>query len=595
MPALDSPVHSPHSSAHRRWVVAVLVMTAGAWPFLFDGFQPAFLSLGPLGPEWLAVFVLIVAAVAWVPPIAGPMDRMLIRLAAAIESRPIVHSFFAAIGCTAYLALTAWGQRRKCFPIMQDEFSYLIQAHQFASGHLWMPGHPLADFFDSFQLLVKPVYASAYFPGTALLYVPGIWLHLPAYWTSLAIAGAVAGLFFWIMVGAVGGLQGWLAMLLLLSNSLYRQLSIMTLAQLPLLLYALSAVVAWMRWRISGGRKSAVMIGMFLGLAAVTRPVDALCFAMPIGVAMLLQRQRQQIVVVIAGVAPFVCLQLILNHGITGRWTETPFRLYADRDYPGMAYGFHRFDAAAKPESNLEQKRLLYQSYLPIIRDHRLGAVLKDLFPGRLRLTLAQQSPTPYPLLVLVCPVALLRLTRLRTVLLASFPLFVVLYAAYVFFLPHYVMVAAPAIILSMLLGARVLETSSGQFRRLAAVGLTLFIAGEAIAALPQWTVGHSDDAFDAPILTAVNEQIRKLGSRRAVILFSFDPKRNLNEEPVYNADVAWPDDAADIRAHDLGERNQELIQYYKAAQPDREFYRFNEATLQVEPLGKAKDSTTKK
>src|SRR5206468_3678205 len=77
----------------------------------------------------------------------------------------------------AYLIVCALSQHRRLAPTLQDEYSYLIQAHQLAAGHLWMPKHPLADFFDSFQLIVDPVYASVYFPGNALLLAAALRLH----------------------------------------------------------------------------------------------------------------------------------------------------------------------------------------------------------------------------------------------------------------------------------------------------------------------------------------------------------------------------------------------------------------------------------
>ena len=52
---------------------------------------------------------------------------------------------------------------------------------------------------------------------------------------------------------------------------------------------------------------------------------------------------------VIIAAAPFVTLQLIVNKGITGRWTTTPWELYVDQHLPGLRLGFRPFDQAANP------------------------------------------------------------------------------------------------------------------------------------------------------------------------------------------------------------------------------------------------------
>ena len=77
---------------------------------------------------------------------------------------------------TAYFVFTAFYQDRDLFPKTHDEGSYLLGMRMLATGRLWMPRHELADFFDTFYVLNEPVYASLYFPGTALMYVPAVLL-----------------------------------------------------------------------------------------------------------------------------------------------------------------------------------------------------------------------------------------------------------------------------------------------------------------------------------------------------------------------------------------------------------------------------------
>ncbi len=613
-PPQHLPVRPARGGAIALVVLLVLGIAAGI--YLFGTRGAALLTLGPWGMPALFLFVVTVAAIAAMPPTAAQIARLLsfIREPSVLGRRCL--TVLAAVVTSGFLSQAASAGHRQLWPYVHDEFSYMVQAHQFASGHLWMPAHPLAPFFDSFQLFPVPVYASAYFPGTALLYVPGIWLHLPAWVTSIAIAGAIGGLLYRIATELVDGIAGWLAVLLLWADRVFRSLSTMTLAQVPLLLFGMLAIWSWLKWSRHRRRRWAIGIGIFSGLAAVTRPVDALCFIVPIGIAMAIElfcrdtglrpvRETSDFtgnatskissrphgpevrvtvgLWVIAGMMPLLVFQLVLNRGITGHLFETPFRLYADRDYPGTAYGFHAIDAMAKPASDLPQKLSLYREYVPLIQRHRPWPALLETLRFRLPLTLTQGTPAPFPLLLPLLPVALLGLTRPRGIVLASLPIFLLLYFGYVFFFSHYTMTAAPAVILAILVGADQFSITLARKRRFFQVFWTLLIAGLAIAAFPQWDGSTNDDQFDAPLIADVN---RQLPAAPALVLFTYDPARNTNEEPVFNADVACPDDAPVIRAHDLGPRNLELFRYYAQRQPDRMVYRYDERTRKLVKLG---------
>ena len=604
----------------RALVVGLLVASVIFWIALFGPNYRYFLVLGPW--YWrtliefnrsLALIPRVTFNVLAIMILAGGyflFRRVLLPSVRPIQlitrAHPAKFSLAAAMFAGGYLLLTATDQHREFLPYLHDEFSYLIQAQQLARGRLWMPGHPLAPFFDSFQLIVHPVYASAYFPGTALLYVPGIWLHLPPWITSLVIAAVVAGLLAYIVTKMIDGVAGVVAVILLLSCQMFRELSLMVMAQTPLLMYGLLAVVFWLQWRDGGRKRSLVVMGFFLGMTATTRPVDGLCFAVPLGLAiiygpLLAQRAQRgkerkekknesslrslrlcalcakQTSLLLVGILPPLLLQLIFNLGVTGHVFETPFRFYADRDHPDTSFGFHTFNPQVKPVSDLPQKLALYREYQPLIVQHQPGNVPADLWWRRLPLALNQGSTTPFPLLVVLLPLALACLTIPRAVMLAVLPLFLGLYVSYVFFLPHYVIVVLPSIILGILLGVRAIAKAWPRAGPSLSLGLYLLIASVAIAALPEFDATVHDEMFDAPLIRQVNRQLLTTVHAPAIVLFQYDPKRNVNEEPVYNADVAWPDDAPIIRANDRGAENIRLFDYYAQRQPQRRVYLFNE------------------
>jgi hypothetical protein len=564
-----------------------------------------------IGAAYLAMFAGCVAVVALVPATGRPLARLVTRwrVRPSIGGGRLGGAAAAAV-TLAYLFATARAQHRVTWPVIHDEFSYLIQAHQLAAGHLCYPQHPLADFFDSFQLFVRPVYASAYFPGTALLYVPGVWFHIDPWITSLIVAAGVAGALWHAVARAVDGLSASLAVLLLWCDDYYRNASMGVGGQLPLMLFGLLAVACWQHCRSDRQRRWWVAVGLFIGLAAVTRPVDAICFAAPLAVAQIwATRQRPRALVrqglaVMVGLLPSLAVQLALNHQITGRWLETPFRLYADRDYPGTAYGFHPLSAEARPASALPQKQKLFDQYLPLIREHTWANVWSTLVrgsrargwpvPGRLPTTLSLASPVPFVLLTPLFPLAVLGLNRRVLVLLSVGPLFLLLYVPYAFFLSNYTLTAAVTVVTAIAMGTRALDRLPlpTRWTHGGPVFGTGLVFGIAVAALPQWSQGTSDDLVHSPVVAAARAVDAQVGAAGpAVVLYTYDPARSPHDEPVFNADVGWPDDARVIRAHDLGpDRDRALFRYYADRQPTRTIYRYDERTGNLSRLGTAAD-----
>ena len=144
-----------------------------------------------------------------------------------------------------------------------------------------------ADFYDSFYILVKPVYCSIYFPGTALLYVPTIWLHLPTWVMPVLAAGTVVGFVYAIVAETVDGFFAILSAVMIVSLSWFRVYSILLMSHVPALLMGVAMVWCWLRWREKNSIGWAIAIGAVAGWAAIIRPVDAPVYALPVGVAML--------------------------------------------------------------------------------------------------------------------------------------------------------------------------------------------------------------------------------------------------------------------------------------------------------------------
>ena len=158
-------------------------------------------------------------------------------------------------------------------------------------------------------------------------------------------------------------------------------------------------------------------------------------------------------------------------------------------------------------------------------------------------------------------------------------------YTFYPSYLKHYGLVTAPAFILLVLLSGEVLRK---RFPATAAA-FALAIAALAIGSLPEL---HADPDFhdhfiQTPYLGDINAKLAHLDHTPAVVLFRYESgKTDVHEEPVFNIDTAWPDDAPVIRAHDLGPENHRIFEYYAQHGPPRFFYRYDRTTTELTPLG---------
>jgi len=84
----------------------------------------------------------------------------------------------------------------------------------------------------------------------------------------------------------IDGVAGAMVPLWMVSLGWFRTVSMMVMSHVPMLLLGLLMVWAWMRWRRHHRWGWALALGAVSGWATITRPADAVIFALPIGVAM---------------------------------------------------------------------------------------------------------------------------------------------------------------------------------------------------------------------------------------------------------------------------------------------------------------------
>ncbi len=502
-----------------------------------------------------------------------------------------------ALASAAYLYGTSVRQGRILLPMWHDELAYRLQTQMLSRGRLWMSQHPLAQFFEAPYVFVKPVYAAKYFPGTALLHVPAVWLGLPYWLTPIAIAAISVALLYLIITELLDGAAGLLAALLLVSCVVFRQLATMEMSNSAALMESLLVIWAWLAWRRTLHLRWIIFGGAAAGLFAITRPLDAICAAGPVAVVWLVdlirrvdrRRAMLNIVAALLAAAPFLALQLIFDRGVTGHFLQTPAGVYDAKYFQSPGLGFPKADPNFLPPTPLLQFRAMYKKFFwPEMRDYTPTEALWRLWSRRLPIIAA--TVVPSTLLVVLLPVGLLGLSdNRRRAMAAVIPLYLIGMIFYYFFLMHYCALLLGAAILLVLLGGRVIEQTWNP-RRIFSAAMPLMILGLAIYGLPEVNRGPDETPNSMTVMQANYELIPRQVREPAIVLFTFNTYWNF-EEPVYNWDVALPDDAKIIRAHDLGAaKNQELFDYYAQRDPDRNVYVFDRARMQLRALGNVRN-----
>src|SRR5258706_2494813 len=207
--------------------------------------------------EWrrliFAGWVLGLAAISAIPLFQRFLLGLIRRLRSVSPGGRRWTTLLVFILATAYLLLTAHLQRREFDMNIQDEMMYLVQAQLIAHGHLYLPAHPMADFFQELFLFHTPVYASMYFPGTALLYATTVWFHIPNWFLAAMVSGAAVAMTYRVLAEMVDNLSGLLGAKLLGACGAFSWTSIMEMSHPLLMLQGLLIVCCFLHCRSGGG------------------------------------------------------------------------------------------------------------------------------------------------------------------------------------------------------------------------------------------------------------------------------------------------------------------------------------------------------
>jgi hypothetical protein len=292
--------------------------------------------------EFLQLLLLVLAIILSLAGVGFQKARILSLTRGAV-AKPNLS--IAALGCAAFLGCFAIACLvHEPVPRIHDEFSYALMSDTFASGHVATPSPPLPEFFDTFHVLMRPVYASKYFPAQGVFLAIGEKLtgH-PAVgvWLSSALACAATCWMLHAWAGPAWGMLGGFLMLVQIGVYSYWSQSYwggMVAALGGALLFG-AARRLWDRlsWQY------AVWLAVGLVILVNSRPLEGLLAAIPVGGLLLLRFAREGVwktpefwyrvmlpagtILILGAVATGA-----YNRAITGSIWEPPYLLH-ERQY----------------------------------------------------------------------------------------------------------------------------------------------------------------------------------------------------------------------------------------------------------------------
>lgn len=226
---------------------------------------------------------------------------------------------------------------------VHDEASYLLQAQTFARFRWANPSPPIPAFFEQYHVFVEPAFFSKYPPGHGLLMVPGIWLGLPAL-VPMLLHG-VAGALLFMLARRLGNpwvaLLTWALWLGVGANVQFRPTYFSEASSSALWLAGWWALLEWRATRL---RRWLVALAICTGWMAITRPLTAAAYAVPVAVVALHdivrgRRWRDMGVAFVVGSA-IVAIMPLWSVMTLGQLRPTPYALYSELYFPFDKMGF---------------------------------------------------------------------------------------------------------------------------------------------------------------------------------------------------------------------------------------------------------------
>jgi 4-amino-4-deoxy-L-arabinose transferase-like glycosyltransferase len=278
---------------------------------------------------------------------AGGREVEVIERALLAGRRPLVLGGIIGVAGLALCALIASALLER-IPHVQDSVAYLFQAKSLALGRLSVPAPRLASFFtEEFIPMFHGQWFGKYPPGWPVLLTIGVILKAP-WLVNPVLTGLNLVLIFLIGREVYGRGVGLVGALVALASPFALFLGGSFMAHTATVTYLAGFAWLLLRWvnRVERGqtlglvdRKLLAPAGFLLGMAFLTRQLDAVAFALPFALLVLSPSIRRRIDAgwwLLGGAAIPCVILLLYNWALTGNPLVTPYSLWWKFDHLGF-------------------------------------------------------------------------------------------------------------------------------------------------------------------------------------------------------------------------------------------------------------------
>jgi hypothetical protein len=219
-------------------------------------------------------------------PLVGLVRRFSAKQGLVVASIGL-SSFLGCLGVACFL--------HEPVPRVPDEFSYLLLGDTFASGRVSNPAPSLPEFFETLDVLVRPVYLSKYFPAQGVFLALGEKLtgHVAVgVWLSSAFACAAVCWMLQAWVGPMGALFG--GILMMAQLGIYSYWSQTYWGGMPAALGGALFFCAARRLWTHFKWQNALWLGAGLVILAASRPLEGVLASIPTTMVFLVRILREK-------------------------------------------------------------------------------------------------------------------------------------------------------------------------------------------------------------------------------------------------------------------------------------------------------------